>query len=340
MTPSDNTQNRTDNLKREPRSDLLKAAAIYGVVAIHTPGPEDDLTSCFRFCVPVFIILWAMHYELGLSKRSPVQARRYVMNRLISLAFPYSIWTAIYLFLFHTREQWLNTPYTTIANGWLGGYGWPGQYYFVVLFQLTVIFPFFRGIFQSRLLYPILILGLIVTLISEAFLWKFHFVSGMGDRLFVYWIPYLALGITLSRPPIPSLLPNFLMVIISIIALSVCKYEQAWLASQSDRASPYILVSVYVGSIFLAWASFFRSRQTELFTTKVVTAIEFVGRNTFPIFLLNPLVIYLLPPEIAAPIHNNSGIAKHYILAMLVLIICLCLARVLRWLRMGSFIGT
>ena len=126
---------------RDIRSDYLKAAAIIGVVCIHVSLPFAD---AFRFCVPVFVAVWAFYFDRGLSRRNTQAAWVYVTRRFWGLFVPYLFWTVLYVSLFHSRSEWEQVPLHTLIGGWFGGYGWHGQYFFIILFQLTCLMPWFR----------------------------------------------------------------------------------------------------------------------------------------------------------------------------------------------------
>ena len=98
---------------RDNRPDEMKAAAILGVVCIHADLPYADI---FRFCVPVFIALWAFHYERGLARRGDF--RPYASRRFYRLAVPYVFWTAIYLLLKSSTRRMDGHPHPH-NRGWL-----------------------------------------------------------------------------------------------------------------------------------------------------------------------------------------------------------------------------
>ena len=115
-----------------------------------------------RFCVPVFVALWAYYFERGLAERPAVGALDYYGRRTLRLLVPYAFWTALYLALSHSPADWRTTPLHTIVGGWFGGYGWPGQYFFLILFQLILVLPVLRREINVKSLWWIVGVGVVM----------------------------------------------------------------------------------------------------------------------------------------------------------------------------------
>jgi fucose 4-O-acetylase-like acetyltransferase len=274
---------------RDARSDYLKALAIIGVVAIHAGFPYADV---FRFGVPIFIAIWAFHYESGLSRRKPGQLRDYIKKRFLRLLIPYIFWSMLYVLLFRAPSTWLTTPIHTILGGWFGGYGWSGQYFFILLFQLTLLFPLLRQWVTKSSVWFVLLAGIALDAVVIYFLFTNHTISGIGDRLFVYWIPYVFLGIACARgypKSLPWLLP------FAILSLLAIPGEFNLLSATNSRISVYLLPSVVLGSVALLIALGPRP-----FTTKshqhqsepwIKKAVIYIGQHSFVIFVANPLFL-------------------------------------------------
>lgn len=282
---------RQDPPPRDTRSDALKAAAILGVVGIHVGFPHNDT---FRFCVPAFVAVWAFHYEAGLARRDPGHFRAYAASRFVRLLIPYVAWSVVYVLLFHPRSEWTTTPVHTIVGGWFGGYGWSGQYFFVILFQLTWLMPLLRRCVTPRSLWAALIAGAALNAVADYVLFRDRVVSGVGDRLFVYWLPYVVLGVACARGyprPFPWLLPA------ALLALMAAPAEFAALSARNDRASVYLLPSVTLGSTLLLLALGPRLPFTAPGPSRfpaarpLVRAFLDVGRQSFIIFVAHLLVL-------------------------------------------------
>lgn len=280
--------NRAEGVPRDPRADWLKAAAIFGVVFIHAPGPPGHYTLAARFCVPVFVVLWVYYLDLGLSRRPASAHWSYIGSRFLRLAIPYAFWSAIYFPTYHTAADLSTTSLSTILNEWLGGPGWAGQYFFIILFQLAVVVPLVLPyIGRSAVLVGVLVGPLLHPL--SVGMWGRPIVNALGDRFFLYWLPYAALGIGLARGYLPRV-PALVLLVGGVIALALAPFEYLLLESLTEKP-----VSVYVGSVALAWAALAPRRaptaSESASPSQVSRGVSYVGQHTFPIFLTNPLLL-------------------------------------------------
>ncbi|TWT34103.1 acyltransferase [Blastopirellula retiformator] len=282
---------------RDWRSDLLKGISIVGVVSIHAGMPAANV---LRFCVPVFVAIWAYYYELGLARRS--EASRYVGSRFLQLLIPYAFWTSIYLLLFHSFSEWRTTPIYTIVGGWLGGFGWAGQYFFIVLFQLTWLFPAIRRLVTPTTLGIVLIAGALGNAATNYWLFENRLVVAVHDRLFIYWLPYVFLGTSLARG-YPRRLPALLIV--TALAILATPWEYAKLLATNHPFSPYLLMTVSISSFTLLIAAGARSPDTNATAgdpePRLASPICYLGRNSMPIYVGHLLVLTLLSYVVATP---------------------------------------
>ena len=240
-------------VSRDQRSDYLKAISIFGVVCIHAEIPYSDI---FRFSVPVFITIWAFYYERGLLNREQHQTWKYASKRFSSLFVTYLFWTSVYLLLLHSSSDWRITPIHTIIGSWFGGSGFPGQYFFLILFQLTWLLPLFRSFVNPHSVWVAFIVGLFVNILATYWLFPHNYIAyAIGYRIFIYWLPYAFLGIALARGyprRIPSLLP------LSFLFLLLIPYDffNATIFNNKNflvnlPPSVYLLPSVILGSFTL-----------------------------------------------------------------------------------------
>jgi hypothetical protein len=272
--------------ERDVRSDELKAVAIFAVVAIHADIPGADI---LRFCVPLFIAIWAFHFEQALSQRGNHWG--YVRERFTALIPPYCFWTALYILIGMPISQWLITPAHTIVGGWLGGYGWAGQYFLIILFQGTLIFPILRCVNSQNNLIFFGVIGLVFNVFVEYFLFEFWFINSIGDRVLFYWLPFIFFGIAMAR----GLSVKFWLVA-AIPALVAAPWELQYLLTVNGAASPYLLASVSIGSAALI-LSLGPTTSTRIKVTLGPAVLHFrnglryIGRNSMPIFLSNPMFL-------------------------------------------------
>lgn len=316
---------------RDPRSDELKAIAILSVVGIHAGLPYSEV---LRFCVPVFVAIWAYHFEQGLERRSDHWA--YVRDRLILTFIPYAFWTALYLLIAHPVHDWVSTPLHTIAGGWFGGYGWAGQYFFIILFQLTVLMPLLRGLVTKETLWPLLLLGFAASIASDYYLFRYDPVRAVGDRLFVYWLPYAVLGIALARGYAPQG-PWFLAALLLFVAPA----EMGRLSGAASGASAYLLASVSAGSMGLILALGPHGAETPPPRAKeagsLLKLLHYVGRNSMAIFVCNPLLLGIASSFV--PQGSEGGLGMKLGLVLAAVAGSLGVASALRKLGLGVLVG-
>jgi hypothetical protein len=333
-----NTENVPPTRTRDRNFDYLKTVAILGVVYIHSGIPFSGI---FRFCVPVFIGMWAFYMEQGLARR-PVESHRiYLLDRLKVLLIPYAFWSILYI-SFYPHSAWFTTPIHTIIGGWLGGYAWGGQYYFIILVQLTLLFPLIRNWINRKNFWIPIVIGGTLNIVAEYFLGTNKIIFGINDRLFIYWISYLVLGLSLYRGYIiakPKLLiPAFLCLPLIILE---SEYWNGW--------SPYLGVSVTLTSLclLLGLAPQKQSKQSTLSDSKISLLgklSDLIGQNTFPIFVSNVLFLKIVDATqqffSLYPTELMTLLLRHIVVFSFVSIGGLLVGMIFRSCHLGMLIGS
>jgi fucose 4-O-acetylase-like acetyltransferase len=270
---------------RDAWLDQLKAIAIFGVVLIHVGIP---LSALWRFCVPLFVTAWAYSFENGFARRTAKEQAFYVWQRLYMLFVPYLFWSFLYCALFTNYHDWQTTSWHTILGGWFGGYGWPGQYFFIILFQLTMMFSWLRQYISPCSQWYFVGIGCVINGLSAYGLSNIHLISALGDRLFIYWIPYCVLGIVLARKYVS---PDPRLLLAALAFLSLAPFE----LNNLTNTSSYVAPSIVFGSLALCLAVGPGWRPTRISSSPRICAISnmiaTIGRHSMPIFLTNALTI-------------------------------------------------
>lgn len=320
--------------------DCLKAAAIAAVVAIHMPGGSHAIDPCLRFCVPVFIGLWGYYAECSARCHPDRPMSTYVRERFALLFVPYAVWSVVYFLIGPRVKEWNTTPIHTIVGGWLGGGLWAGQYFFIIMFQLLLLFPLLRATRPEGTGGLWLWGGLGLFAFFEFILVGIRPLALVWDRLALQWLPYAALGIALARGWRPPLnLPRFAWTCVSMAFLAGAPIETAALASLGPVRSPYCLMTVYLGSLALL-AAVLPSRASELPVGMLLNSVSFVGRRTMPIFVLNPLVIQALTLlGLHIPTQGFEPQAMHAVAVATVIALCIAAIPMFQMLKLGTAIG-
>ena len=318
--------------------DALKAIAIFAVVYIHASIPNDAtavIVKTFRFCVPIFIIVWAYFQERSYLRQSSWRAN--LPNKLLVVLLPFVVWTVIYSVI--QRGLPSGGVLSYLSREW-AGYGWSGQYFFLILLQLIVLFPLLRQIKVSQaLLVSIFIAYALVFALLNAATLPSWFVK-ISYRPFIYWLPYVALGIYFARHRDVCLPKTAGVVGLSIIVLEALF---AWPnpGFDDDYAKPGVLI----GSALIAACVLNRAEPVGPRQSLLTRLIFLVGGSTMGIFLLNPLVVRLgqacataigwQAPTLTAA----SAVAASMGHAALVLVVCLVATLALKRIGLGRLVG-
>jgi len=322
--------------------DILKVAAIIGVVLIHgsfvfpytitqfeLSVPQLSIgIEAFRFCVPVFILLFGYFQEKSIIKKGNSS----VLPRLLKLFIPFLFWSMVYFLI--TADFKTSGISGLITKHWLG-YGWSGQYYFIIIFQLLLVFPIVRWAMNkfNINLYVVLALSLLFYIwISYSNWMNIPIVEKISHRAFIYWIPYLVIGIIYAKN-ITVKIP----VIVGILSIILIPLELRFLHPQNN--SLYLLPSTFLAS-FLLTTSILQTKITyEGISRFTGNSIQYIASTTLGIFCLNPLVILGLENLVKiSGFHLDfigSSIIATILSTSLILGICLALIFILKKLKLG-----
>ncbi|MET0540827.1 MAG: acyltransferase [Variovorax sp.] len=323
------------SVRRDPWVDCLKAIAIIGVVYIHAGAPLGGL---FRFGVPVFLGFWAFYTERALMRLPAGGQRRYLTRRFLAFLIPYLFWTGLYLAIFF-RADGEQSHGWRFFSGWFGGYGWAGQYYFLLLFQLIVLMPGFRRLVTPKSILPLLAVSMLLDFLLGLLFSQTHMMSVLGYRLSVFWLPYLFIGVALARgmlPPLPMPALGLLAMMLLLMPLEQkhLVFDTIYLAGTGEIASLLLLWWVLGGRRGAT------PKPDNAAPTVIERTVAWIGRNTFPIFVLNPMALALLHRIAAVP----AWLLRHPVVGPLVLVpvailVCLALGEILKRLRLGVLVG-
>jgi surface polysaccharide O-acyltransferase-like enzyme len=276
------------HMERSLAADIIKTLSIFGVVFIHGSSfacnyeISNILTQAFRFCVPCFILIWAFLLERSLLKKNKEEQYKHLKSRFIHLFKVFIIWSVVYfLMLVNWKEI---TPLKLITMHFSGS-GWAGQYFFIILFQLILFYPLIRWLYGIKILRYASFIG--VLLIYSVY-YYLHYINSMpiilskiGERPFIFWLPYVFIGIGLARNEVIRL-PLW-----SCIALFLIPIE-AYITG-TDSGFPYLYFSILISSIIFC-VSLLQSNipSGKNFLSK---SLLYIGSNTMTIFVSNPIII-------------------------------------------------
>jgi len=333
--------------KRNASADILKAMSIFAVVFIHgsflIPVSQSryDIDSeslrflghMLRFCVPVFIFLWAYFTEKSVLKSS----EKTYYNRIYKLFIPFVFWSSVYFIILADLKN-LNIL-TLISRHWVG-YGWSGQYYFIILFQLILLFGFIRKLTLQILHYPyiiILISFCFFAIISYSNWFEIGIIGKLSYRPFIYWLPYAILGVIHAHKNIIKWSIPIIIAYISPVLILAEIY-----IFNPNLLNEYMLPSVFITTILLISTT--ASKLTyENLPPWIAVLVQTLSNSTLGIFCLNPLVIILFSPafqriEMSVKIPGIS-IFMSLISTILIMIICYIIIEIFKKIRLGKLIS-
>ena len=274
--------------------DFLKSISIFGVVFIHSRNDNiiSEITSeLFRVAVPLFIVFFSYFLEKNLSSVSTKKEYNDILKQKFFLLFlPYAFFTILYFFILNDLS--LIKPRELITGYW-SGYGWSGQYFFIVLFQLILVFPLLQKIVNVKLIY-IITISLFLYLIMSYIFWNLSFVSKLSDRIFIYWLPYAILGILLYRniDLFKNIANKLILFTIFLIPTEFFIFNYFNIVHSS-----YVLVSILVSSSLIAIYFIVNENIIKKYLPDYLKKLSiYISNKTLGIFVLNPLFIFLLKP--------------------------------------------
>lgn len=321
--------------------DLVKAISIFGVVYIHSSGilkgapiPNDIIKACLRFGVPCFVLFWAYFIERGLLKRDKYHHFGYLFNKFIELFKVFCIWSAFYLFVSLDFDR---LSLRDIIKYHFMGFGWQGQYFFIVLFQLLVLFPLLRWVYKKKALLVILV----IAIISIYFFVGYQFsnlpplIKKIGYSPFSYWIPYVLAGIALARQDWMKI-NNWQWIVVFLIPI-----EAIFIILYDMQGFPYVSLGLLIR--FLMLSSLAIGLKNQMPKPSVVqNTVGFIAKNTMVVFVANPFLVmlfkyFLQTSEIQ--LDRGYAILINFVIALFILTLCLVLAQILRRARLGWMIN-
>jgi surface polysaccharide O-acyltransferase-like enzyme len=281
---------------RLPGLDVLKGVAIVGVVAIHTP-PSDApeyralvLQGVARLAVPLFLVISG--YLVGSRPPSRERASAY-------------FWKFVRLHLLYGAFYWLFDPLRgvpwapitpKVALMHFAAFSFPGQFYLFALLQIYFVLAFVvpeRAWGRA----PLLLASAALAVATIAWLTRVPGVAGaptfagvlasQAEGTAFLWLFPFCLGMAVGRrvsagDPAPGA-----ALAIALAGLAACvaalDLPRTGGAGYSDRFA-YARWSVGIGTVLLALALPAGARRLRL------APLEALGRESFGIFVLNPLI--------------------------------------------------
>ena len=245
--------------------DILKAISIVAVVSYHSVFiPRSSYSDSFfwvealsvplRFCVPLLLIISFLLTQKSLDKKPNTLGWDFLKKRLSRLAIPTFFWFGVAALLKLIRHK----PPMEILQEMIRGEIFTGAYYLLILFQLTLIFVWFRRFLKHPnnlaiilLLQCFVFIGIFVTLANSPNNLAISVLRSLDRPFILYWFGYIALGV-LCYQKLPRIIhlssqinlyfKSLLLLIIALLSIA----EYSWIARLTQNSIPpfdYVMIS-------------------------------------------------------------------------------------------------
>jgi uncharacterized membrane protein YcfT len=313
-------------LGRNPRIDEIKGLSILGVTYIHVHGSvlagttgylSESVALLSRLAVPYFLIFFCFFFEKSI--KNSTNHYKCVWDKFVLLMIPFCIWSTIYFLISANWFELAKFPVKIISMHW-SGYGWSGQFFFIILFQLIVLFPVIRKLADKE--WFTMFTYLFTTLIC---IWWTYFplyvpeiIAKIGDRLVIYWLVYAIIGIKMARNA-PVLSKHYHWFLLSIFLI----LAEEMIAPLNKGISHYIRISIFIAAILSLPVLI---SLPMVLWRRISSFLVFLGQNSLAIFVLNPFFIIFLTKYMDNSFYNQSAILTFIIFILLSCLISLICA--------------
>lgn len=329
------------NRKRNYSIDLLKTLSIFGVVYIHASGLgicssklQEYVKALFRFGVPCFVVIWAYFMEKGYVKNKGFEYD-FLLSKFKKFLKIYLFWTSIYFFI---KVNWQTLDFKSFLFSHLV-YGWMGQYFLLLLLQFTMFYSIIRYTYKYKYLRTLLTVLVLLIFFIRTFYSDYlpFYILKLSYVPFIYWLPYAYLGLSLVNKKNNFFKQSYLLLVmlIPIEYMIFMRYNINYLV--------YVTMGTLIGSMIL---TIFAIKNSISFKNHfLIKLVEFIGKNTMTIFLINPLIVILLKNLIKN--FNISFTCDYKILLIIfpflstsiIVGICLSLIPVIKYLKLNGHIN-
>lgn len=347
MEPQSETQPKTQD--RLLFIDLFRGLAILAVIGIHVLGAMLPrmwnqtfrwkliaLTDiALQFAVPSFLMLSALLLTRSLLKKFDL--KQYAKTRLTQTLPPYLIWSSIYLLLPENRQDF--TPIELVGRVLIGKASFH-LYFLFVLLQLYILVPLVLRVWRRRLPFWQVLLAIVG--LTLAVYWTNKLLIGfkMVASVVLWYLPSIVLGMWLGsrsdrlseilRRGIP--LATLLAVVgaVPFFSLSLKQLLRQPISSYHFQVGNWLYATA-MGFVVLWLAEVWSRKKFG------VQALLELGKNSLPIYIIHPLLLYYLKQWYAPATLRDILFA-----ILLYSVVCICvpllLARLATKLRLSALL--
>ena len=290
--------------------DILKAISIVAVVSYHSIFiPKSSYLDSFflvealfaplRFCVPLLLVISFILTQKSLDKKPSTLGWQFLKKRLSRLVIPTFFWFGVAALLKLIRHK---SP-MGILQEIIRGEIFTGAYYLLILFQLTLMFVWFRRFLKhpnhlvtTLLLQGLVFVGIFVILANSPDSLLILGLRSLDRPFIIYWFGYIALGV-LCHQKLPEIIQlssrinfYFKSCLLSIVALlSIAEYS--WIASLTQNSVPpfdYVMISCLLSApVLLLCCAAIDEKQLPVWLKAIVQTLS---KYSLGIFCINGIL--------------------------------------------------
>ena len=283
--------------------NILKAVAIIFVIITHnnySTNAKDNIFFAYfiSMAVPLFMLITGFNYSLSFSKIKDCIFKGYIksiLRKFIRLTIPF----LIIFFIEWGFNIWniRNNHFATVLIN--GGTG-PGSYYYPVMVQMMLLFPFMYLLIRKYKEKGIIII-FIVQLLFELICYFTNINVEVYRILCFRYIFLVSLGCYLTLK-VDKITPNTLLLMeiigINFISILICGNSKQTYAPFTLWSRTSMLTAFYIFPIF---AYIYYNYNLNI-PNRFLNIISEIGRASWHIFLIQMLYFCIIPGSFKYPL--------------------------------------
>ncbi|MBS2968028.1 acyltransferase [Metabacillus sp. KIGAM252] len=327
---------------------FLRAFACLAVVAVHVSatnsGMNNDTYDWFsyflnqigRFGTPIFAVIsgFLLFFQV---RNKGFQFGKFMKSRFSKVIIPFILWSVAYRYMMYVYNgQGIGDPIEEIG-GFIQGNAFYHLYFISIVVQFYLVFPLLQKLFRTQT--TILIFLFISFLISyNLYGIKPPFEGPIGEFIasksfMPIWIFYFAFGAFLAyywegirnfaqKRPV-----QMLILALAVSAGAVIEYNMKGYVSNRrlSNLANIPLLSIAAIGIYPLLAKF----------SVIKHPLVLIGKYSMGIYLIHPMVLYLMARHLPEPYWNVQYVGIMYIAVM---IICVAAIRLITFVPLTTFL--
>jgi surface polysaccharide O-acyltransferase-like enzyme len=331
--------------------EVFRGLAILEVLVHHVSGrflrEVDPLASdpaflllilnrTLHFAVPGFLLLTTV--VLGASLLRSFDLRKFAVNRLGRLVWPYLLWSGVYLIWRYFEYPAAFRP-ELIPHQLVWGKSFYHLYFLAVALQLTLLIPLLRPVLLRRWPFWKILLAAVVLTLAVYLINRYLYRIPYTGSFVLWYLPSIALGIWLvgQLHRLEEVLRRGIFWAALVASVGLALYLPLAVSVRLDL--PINTFQYQAGNwLFTAAASYLLlALAAHLSSSGRVAWLKTLGRYSMQIYLVHPMVIRGL--EVTPRFPEELGLQPAFLIYLgLALLIPLGLAILLRRLKLSRLV--